>query len=71
MTVNEILTLISRIAFICCITCFIIYYILVARQIRRRHKAEEEREREYEALKNLRGDDYWKAYAAYKKKYQK
>lgn len=51
MTVNEILTLISRIAFICCITCFIIYYILVARQIRRRHKAEEEREREYEALK--------------------
>ncbi len=71
MTVSEILTLISRIAFICCIACFIAYYILIARQIRRRHKADEERKREYEALQNLEGDDYWKAYAEYKKKYQK
>lgn len=71
MTIVEILSLISRIAFSCCMTCFIVYYILITRQIRRRDKEEKERKREYKALQNLSGDEYWKAYAAYKEKYQK
>lgn len=71
MTVIEILTLINRIAFVCCISCYIIYAILMLRQIRKKMKANEERERDYNSMKNLSGDEYWKAYAEYKKKYLK
>ena len=53
MTIEEVLTLISRIAFICCQGC------------------EEEYRRDFEALQNLSGEEYWKAYAEFKQKYIK
>ena len=71
MTVSEILTLISRYAFICFMVCMTIYAFTIHRQIRKNMKADEEKERDYIALQKLSGDEYWKAYAEYKKKYQK
>lgn len=71
MTVSEILTMISRCAFIGFMTCMLIYAIIIHRQIRKNIKADEERERDYNALQKLSGDDYWKAYAEFKRKYSK
>jgi hypothetical protein len=41
------------------------------RQNRARKKREEEYERDLEALQNLSGDEYWKAYNEFKQKYIK
>lgn len=71
MTVSEILTLISRCAFFGCIGCMTIYAFIIHRQVRKNMKADEERERDYEALQKLNGDEYWKAYSEFKKEYQK
>lgn len=71
MTVSEILTLISWFAFFGFMGCTVIYAIIIHRQIRKDMKSDEERERDYDALQKLNGDEYWKAYAEFKKKYQK
>lgn len=71
MTVSEILTIVSQCAFIGFMTCMIIYAIVIHRQISKNIKADEERERDYKALQKLSGDEYWKAYAEFKKKYPK
>lgn len=71
MTVSEILTTVSRYAFIGFMTCMLIYAIIIHRQIHKNLKADDERERDYEALQKLSGDEYWKAYAEFKKKYSK
>lgn len=71
MTVSEILTLISRCAFIGFMGCMTVYAIYIHRQIRKKAKEDAEMERDYEALQKLNGDEYWKAYAEFKKKYQK
>lgn len=49
----------------------IAYAITIHSQIRKNMKADEERKRDYEALQKLNGEEYWKAYAEFKKKYQK
>lgn len=73
MTTIQILTIISRCAMLCCWICLIIYFILLHREHKRRMKAIDERIRQQkqdlEAMKSLCGDEYWKAYAEYKKKY--
>ena len=69
MTIEEILSVISWVAFVCCQTCIItilIYSFCVGRKLQRR---EEARKRDFEALRHLSGDEYWKAYAEYKQKY--
>nr|DAU82772.1 MAG TPA: TMEM61 protein family [Caudoviricetes sp.] len=71
MTIEEVLTLISSIAFICCQGCLIVFCIMLWRQNRARKKREEEYERDLEALQNLSGDEYWKAYNEFKQKYIK
>lgn len=71
MTVSEILTLISRCAFIGFLGCMAVYAITVHWQIRKDIKDTAEKERDYRALQKLSGDEYWKAYAEFKKKYQK
>lgn len=65
MTIEEVLTLISRIAFICCQGCLIAFCIMLWRQNRARKK------RDFEALQNLSGEEYWKAYEEFKQKYIK
>lgn len=71
MNIVDILTLVNRIAFACCMICYIIYFIILSRINRQRNKVEEERKRDFNAMRNLSGDDYWKAYAEYKSKYLK
>lgn len=66
MAIEEVLTLISRIAFICCQGCLIAFWIMLWRQNRARKKREEEYRRDFEALQNLSGEEYWKAYAKFK-----
>lgn len=61
MAIEEVLTLISRIAFICCQGCLIAFWIMLWRQNRARKKREEEYRRDFEALQNLSGEEYWKA----------
>lgn len=69
MEAIEILAIISRIAFICCQICLFIILIMFFRQSRKIRRREEERERDLEALSHLSGDEYWRAYAEYKQKY--
>lgn len=71
MTVIEILTIISSVAFVCCQICFIIILIYSFRVGRKLRRQEEARQRDYDALSRLSGDEYWKAYAEYKQKYNK
>lgn len=71
MTFSEILTLISRCAFFAFMGLMLAYAITIHSQIRKNMKADEERKRDYEALQKLNGEEYWKAYAEFKKKYQK
>lgn len=69
MTTIDILSLISCCAFISSFGCYTAYFIISIRQICKQDKAEKEKDRDYKALQNLRGDEYWKAYTEYKKKY--
>lgn len=69
MTTTEILTLIRDCAFIGAFCCYIVYYVALTRQIRKRNKMYEERERDLRALCNLQGEEYMKALSEYKKKY--
>lgn len=71
MTISEILTLVSRCAFFGFMVCMTIYAIIIHRQIRKNLRADDEKERDYRALQNLSGDEFWKAYADFKKKYPK
>lgn len=69
MTAVEILSVISWVAFFCCQTCLfaiLIYSYRIGRKLRLK---EEARQRDLEVLMRLSGDEYWKAYAEYKQKY--
>lgn len=71
MTIEEVLMLISRIAFICCQGCLIAFCVMLWRQNRARKKRDKEYERDFEALQNLSGEEYYKAYEEFKQKYIK
>lgn len=71
MTAVEILTAISWVAFVCCQTCVFSFLIYSFRVGRKSQQREEARRRDYDALSRLSGDEYWKAYAEYKQKYNK
>lgn len=69
MNFEEILTLISRIAFILCQGCLIAYCIIMFRLVRKRKKRNEEYERDLKTLIVLEGEEYQKALAEFKNKY--